>query len=508
MKPDYIHPPKEMRALVELMPDAAVLVGSQDGRVQAFNGAASRLFGAMLEVGRPMQTLLGAEHHAQLAQLLDAPGSGPARRLPVRLETGQPTGLAPRALLRIGPVQQIGTQAPLRLWQLEALGQAERHDPLHLRIFDAMPSAMLVLDHEARLLVGNAAALRLLALDPLALRGRRLDQLGWRALDATGTPRPLETRRLRARRATTTRLHLVDPHGRERWLDVSVTPIELMPGLARTGHACAVVEVTDQVHAERELAQLHAGLEQRVKARTAELESQHQEMERFTYSVSHDLKAPLRGLDGYSQLLLTEKRDQLDEEGRLFVDQIRRAARQMGQLIEDLLTYSRVERLRPVLGAVALEEAIGAALDEARDPLQRIDASVSLDLRHLSITGERRGLLLVMRNLIDNAIKFRHPDRPLRLDIAACQRPDRGITLTITDNGIGFDMRYHDRIFEIFQRLHRLEDHPGTGIGLAIVRKAMERMRGQVHARSAPGCGATFLLEFTPPASSTGGAET
>ena len=240
---------------------------------------------------------------------------------------------------------------------------------------------------------------------------------------------------------------------------------------------------------------LNATLEARVAERTAALAAANKELETFTYSVSHDLKAPLRGIDGYSQLLLEDHREQLDEEGRLFLDRVREGVTRMSQLIEDLLAYSRMER-RDLYGVpLALADAVARILDERRDEL--VARGVELDIRLGSETAlaDPDGLAMVLRNLVDNALKFSRDRQPPRLEIAATEGPESTI-LSIKDNGIGFDMQFRDRIFEIFQRLQRAEDYPGTGVGLAIVRKAMQRMGGRAWAESTPGQGATFYLEL------------
>jgi len=256
------------------------------------------------------------------------------------------------------------------------------------------------------------------------------------------------------------------------------------------------IDVTERRRVEQEILRLNRELESRVAERTAELEAKHREMEAFTYSVSHDLKAPLRGIDGYSRLLESDHAGALDEEGRFFVDMIRKAAAQMGALIDDLLAYSRVERGRPVLVAVAAAPVVDAVV--AGVAAELVDGAVRLELdldRGLRVRGERDGLALALRNLVDNALKFT-AGRPARtLSIGARRRDGHGV-LWVRDDGPGFDMRYHDRIFEIFQRLHRAEDYPGTGVGLAIVRKAVERMHGRAWAQSAPGEGATFFIEL------------
>jgi signal transduction histidine kinase len=265
-----------------------------------------------------------------------------------------------------------------------------------------------------------------------------------------------------------------------------------------------LIDITDRRRAEQEIRQLNTELEQRVAERTSELEAKHREMESFTYSVSHDLKAPLRGIDGYSRLLESDHADRLDEEGRFFVAMIRKAAAHMGDLIDDLLAYSRVERGRPRLGLVTAAPVVASVLDGAAAEA----AAAAIALRSevepdLGVLGERDGLMLALRNLLDNAIKFT-AGRPHRAIEIGARRSQGQVLFWVRDNGPGFDMRYHDRIFEIFQRLHRAEEYPGTGVGLAIVRKAVERMHGRVWAESAKGHGATFYIQLpaAPPANS------
>ncbi len=247
--------------------------------------------------------------------------------------------------------------------------------------------------------------------------------------------------------------------------------------------------------AENEIRQLNVELEARVRERTAELAAANQELETFTYSVSHDLKAPLRGIDGYSRLLLEDHQAQLDDEGRLFLANVRQGVDQMSQLIEDLLAYSRMER-RDLHGVrLDLADQVAAVLRERAEETAARGMRIDVDLDGCAVQADPDGLAMVLRNLIDNAIKFTRNSQPPSLSIGAT-RGEKTVTLAVTDNGIGFDMQFQDRIFEIFQRLQRAEDYPGTGVGLAIVRKAMQRMGGRVWAESAPGRGATFYLEL------------
>ncbi len=260
-----------------------------------------------------------------------------------------------------------------------------------------------------------------------------------------------------------------------------------------------LIDITERRRAEQEIRSLNVDLEHRVADRTSELEAKHREMEAFTYSVSHDLKAPLRGIDGYSRLLESDHADTLDGEGRFFVSMIRKATAHMGDLIDDLLAYSRVERGRPKLGPVAAGPVVATVVDGvASEAAAGAIALTSVVDPGLTAVGERDGLVLALRNLLDNAIKFtagRDGRTDRTIEIGARSTPGHAL-FWVRDNGPGFDMRYHDRIFEIFQRLHRAEEFPGTGVGLAIVRKAVERMHGRVWAESAKGAGATFFIEL------------
>jgi signal transduction histidine kinase len=246
---------------------------------------------------------------------------------------------------------------------------------------------------------------------------------------------------------------------------------------------------------EEELRKLNTELEHRVVERTAELEARARELETFTYSVSHDLKAPLRGLDGYSRLLLEDHAGQLDEEGLSFVKIIRRAAQNMSQLIDDLLAYSRLERRALHSGQVDINGLLESLLAERGEEFRARGVTLRVDLASATATADAEGLAQALRNLIDNALKFTTGVKQPAIAIGGSQT-EKTQLLWIRDNGVGFDMRFHDRIFEIFQRLHREEDYPGTGIGLAIVKKALERMGGRAWAESAPGNGATFWLEI------------
>lgn len=256
-----------------------------------------------------------------------------------------------------------------------------------------------------------------------------------------------------------------------------------------------VLDITDQHLAAEALRDANAELETRVAARTAELEAVNRELEAFSYSVSHDLKAPLRGIDGYAHILLEDYADRLDDEGRRLLGNVCRGVDQMHRLIGDMLAYSRLERQTLVSLAVELQplvEEVANAIDEG-GLLE--SAELSIDMGGLAVCADRNGLAMVLRNLLGNALKFHAPGQMPVVRVSA-RRDGALVRIDVSDQGIGFDMKYHERIFDIFQRLHRAEDYPGTGVGLAMVKRAVLRMGGRVYGRSTPGEGACFSVEL------------
>ncbi|WP_162909706.1 ATP-binding protein [Aggregatilinea lenta] len=272
------------------------------------------------------------------------------------------------------------------------------------------------------------------------------------------------------------------------WFRTSVHPVS-------EGIFVLSLEITADKQAAEAINRLNAELEQRVVERTARLEAKTRELETFTYSVSHDLKAPLRGIDGYSRLLLEDYTARLDDEGRIFLTNIRHATEQMNQLIEDLLAYSRLERRELHTRQIELRPLVDMLVMECVHEAQSMNAAITTNVPDVEVFADPNGLTIALRNLLDNALKFSHSVDNPQIDIGARTTTDRCI-VWVRDNGVGFDMQYHDRIFDIFQRLQRAEDYAGTGVGLAIVRKAVERIGGRIWAESAPGQGATFYVEI------------
>jgi signal transduction histidine kinase/DNA-binding response OmpR family regulator len=261
-------------------------------------------------------------------------------------------------------------------------------------------------------------------------------------------------------------------------------------------------EVADQLAISIQQARLHeqvqshaVELEQRVAERTAELQETNAELESFSYSVSHDLRAPLRSIQSFAQVLLEDYAERLDAVGRDCAQRIVAAAKRMDTLTEDLLAYSRISRAAVELKPVSLEEVVDDVLTQLEAEILGQDALVTVERPLAQVMGQDTTLVQVVANLLTNGIKFVADGVRPQVRIWTEVR-EEWVRLWVHDNGIGIAPQYQDRIFGIFERLHGIETYPGTGIGLAIVRKGMERMGGRVGVESAPDRGSAFWVEL------------
>jgi signal transduction histidine kinase len=230
-----------------------------------------------------------------------------------------------------------------------------------------------------------------------------------------------------------------------------------------------------------------AELEERVRARTAELEATNRELESFSYSVSHDLRAPLRAVDGYARMLEEDYRERLDDEGRRLLAVVRDSAARMGRLIDDLLAFSRLGRQAPAARPVDMATLAAEVANEVRG-----DSRAAIEIGALPAAHADPAMLKqVWLNLIGNAVKYSAKRADARVEIRGREEP-RELVYSVRDNGVGFDMRYAAKLYGVFQRLHRADEFPGTGVGLAIVQRIVTRHGGRVWAEGKPGQGACF----------------
>ncbi|MBE9157279.1 response regulator [Nodosilinea sp. LEGE 06152] len=259
-------------------------------------------------------------------------------------------------------------------------------------------------------------------------------------------------------------------------------------------------DISDRKQAEVDLQQLNTTLEIRVQERTIELQAANQDLEEFAYSVSHDLQAPLRAIQGFAQILLEDLSETLDASSSATLQRIVANAQHLNTLITDLLTYSRLRRAEIHSEPVSLSSVLDNVMAQLNSDIQQQQAQVHIDEPLPIVQANRLILTQVLSNLLFNAVKFVAEGVQPQVRIWAEERVEAGepstVRLYIEDNGIGIALDRHEQIFSPFTRLHGEADYPGTGIGLAIVRKGVERMGGQVGVESEPGQGSRFWVEL------------
>lgn len=277
------------------------------------------------------------------------------------------------------------------------------------------------------------------------------------------------------------------------FVDIRYCPYESVDGRDR-GFVIATRNITELERARMQLQEMNLGLEQLVAERTEALVTANQELEAFAYSVSHDLKAPLRAIDGYSAMLEEAHEASLSEEGQRLLGVVRSNAKQMARLIDDVLAITRIGRTEMVVAEVDMGEAAQAVFSR----LMRLEGERTVDLsigKLPTIQGDMALLQQVWANLLGNALKFTGGREVARIEVDCQAEPDHWI-FSVRDNGAGFDMDYVDKLFGVFQRLHHAEEFPGTGVGLATVQRIIERHGGEVWAEAEVDVGATIYFRL------------
>jgi PAS domain S-box-containing protein len=357
------------------------------------------------------------------------------------------------------------------------------------------PDAILIVDQEGKIDFANDQAVNWFGYAREELLGRSVDIL------VPDTVRP-EHRRLRESYHDLPKsrpmgagldLHVRRKDGFELPVEISLSPLASSSGQLVT---VIVRDVSERHEAEQRIRELNDRLVQR----SLELEAINRELEAFSYSVSHDLRAPLRAVDGFSKAMLEDYGAQLDATARDYLGRIRAGTQRMGRLIDDLLSLSRISRADLAVDRVdlsALAMKVAAELSSG-EPERQVEFAIQPDL---CVEGDSHLMQVLLENLLGNAWKFTRAQAAARIEFARLEKAGMP-ALCVRDNGAGFDMAYSDKLFGAFQRLHAANEFPGTGIGLATVKRIITRHGGRIWAEGAVGRGASFCFTLSPCAES------
>jgi len=378
------------------------------------------------------------------------------------------------------------------------LEQAMREsEEKHRALFETMSQGVVYQNAAGHIMEANPAAEGILGLTLSQMLGKTSLDPHWRAIHEDGTDFPAETHPAMIALQTGKPVRnvvmgvLLPAEERYRWIEINAEP-QFRPGEQTPWQVYTTfTDITLRREAMREIESLNEVLEQRA----VELEATNKELEAFSYSVSHDLRAPLRSIDGFSQALLEDYADQLDDDGKNYLHRVRAAANRMAALIDDLLNLSRITRAEMRFETVDLSEIAQSIASELQQ--QQPERQVEFSIRDgMVIDGDPRLMRVAMENLIGNAWKFTSKRPQAHIEVDVMEQSEDEQVFFVRDDGDGFDMAYADKLFGAFQRLHAMTDFDGTGIGLATVQRVIRRHGGRVWAEGEVGKGAIFFFRL------------
>jgi len=502
-----------LAAIIESSNDAIISM-DLNGTIISWNQAAEDIFGYKEEeaLGRGVSLIIPPERLIEEEHILECIRKGERvdhYETVRRRKDGTPVDIS----LTISPIRNVGgriigaSKIARDITEQHLDRELLRQSEERLRVtLASIGDAMISTDENGRVKFMSAVAESLTGWKSAEAVGQPLENV-FRVIDES-TRQPLKDplvlvleRGGVARLGS--RMMLISKDGNERSIDDSVAPIRAMDG-ALVGVVLVFRDATHIRAAARmevDLAKAHAdlevyarNLETLVAERTAKLQQTIADLEAFSFTISHDLRSPLRSMEGFAHALLSEYADKLDELGRNYLERISNSAVRLDRLILEVLTYSRVGRSNLEIIPIDLDKLIEEVLD-TYPAIRSANAEIRVEHPLHAVMGSRASLVQCVSNLLTNAVKFMPPGKQAVVRVWT-EKYDSTVHLFVEDNGIGIPVNLQDKIFEPFQRAHPELGYEGTGMGLAIVRKAMQRMNGSVGVESSEGQGSTFWLEL------------
>jgi PAS domain S-box-containing protein len=515
---------REHLAAVVDSSDDAIISKDLDGIINAWNRGAEKIFGypAAEVMGKPMPMLFPPERMNEESDILERIRHGGSvehfetvqvrkdgRRIdvsatisPVKDRSGTIVGASKiarditerkRANTALADqAEQLSRQAEELLRSQQAL---EAQKLMLQSVLDSMEEGLVAVDERGKFILWNPAAERIVGLGPAEMSPEQWSTHYGLYLPDAVTPFPPEQNPLqRAMRGEggAAEMYLSNRNlGGGIWIEINASPLKDKDGALRGG-VVAFRDVTQRRANEREIRKLNDELEQRVVERTAQLEAANKELETFSYSVSHDLRAPLRHIGGFSRILVEDFGPSLPDEVQHYLQRIEQGASRMGQLVDGLLALTHMGRQALAVQITDLHGVVKdvIAMLEPESEGRQVEWKIT-DLP--SVECDPILIRQVFQNLIGNALKYSRRRSPAVIEIGRTEKDGQG-AIFVRDNGVGFDMKYVDKLFGLFQRLHRAEEFEGTGVGLATVRRIIQKHGGRVWAEGEVNRGSTFFF--------------